>query len=562
MTSTIKPRPTLSAIDVEVIWNRLISIAAESESALVRTSFSTVISEARDFASIVLDAHGRSIAQAVGTLPAFTLALPFTVTHYREVHGLEGLNEGDVIATNDPWHGTGHLSDISILRPVFRRGQVIGFAAATGHVSDIGGVVSYHSGRDVFEEGFQIPFLKIFERGVPNHQFFDLLAANVRVPDLVIGDVEAMVAATRVTEARLQALLDDTGLPDLEAISFEIGARASAAMREAISAIPDGVYEGEYEFDGYSEPLAIRTSVEIAGDSARVDFAGTAPQQDVGAINAPFVISRAEVLYFFQYVLTPEVPPCSALFDPISITAPDGTIVSPVRPAAVKARSKTTFHIPEALFRAMAPVLGDRVQAASGHSCYVILNGLREDGRPFNSFYLPGGGMGAAEGHDGLDCTLYPTNTTVTPIEIFEATAPVVVERKVLLTDSGGPGAWRGGAGQQVVIQSVSDRPLTVTLRPEDKVRPPTGLSNGGPGSVCRVYVQGERTDADLIVLQPGERLVVETPGGGGFGDPSERAAEAVIEDVESGLVSKSAAEQVYRVVPSLLAAAPQEVGS
>jgi N-methylhydantoinase B len=189
----------------------------------------------------------------------------------------------------------------------------------------------------------------------------------------------------------------------------------------------------------------------------------------------------------------------------------------------------------------------------------VILNGLREDGRPFNSFYLPGGGMGAAEGHDGLDCTLYPTNTTVTPIEIFEATAPVVVERKALLTDSGGPGAWRGGAGQQVVIQSISERPLTVTLRPEDKVRPPTGLSGGGPGSACRVYLDGEQTDADLIVLQPGERLIVETPGGGGFGDPSKRQTDAVIDDLASGLVSASAAEHVYRLDPSLLHAASRD---
>jgi N-methylhydantoinase B/oxoprolinase/acetone carboxylase alpha subunit len=534
--------PALDAIGLEVTWNRLISIAEEAEHALVRTSFSTVISEARDFACIVLDADGHSIATAPMTIPAFSLALPVTVAEVRRRFGEDGLAPGDVLIVNDPWHATGHLSDISIIRPLFRSERLIGFAAATGHVSDIGGVVGYHSGRDLFEEGLHIPFSKLFDRGRRDETMWSLIAVNVRVPDLVLGDIEAMVAATEVASGRVDELLDDIGLETLAPISEAIGTRASQAMRDAIAALPDGEHRGMYEFDGYERPVALRVTITVDGDAAHVDFTGTDPQVSAGAINAPFVISRADVYYFFQYVLTPEVPACSALFEPIAVTAPEGTVVSPTFPAAVKARSKTTFHIPEALFQAVEPLLGDRIQAASGHSCYVILNGRDERDRAFNSFYLPGGGMGAASVRDGLDCTLFPTNTTITPVEVLECTAPVVVLEKRVLPDSGGPGRWRGGCGQRVTLQSVGARPMTVTLRPEDRRRPPVGLRGGQPGGACEVWLNGARTDADLLELRDGDQLAIHTAGGGGVGSPEDRPDELIQADLASGRLTEAGA--------------------
>ncbi len=539
----------IDPIKLQVMWNRLVSIAEEAETTLVRTSFSTVISEARDFACILLDTQGRSIAQAWTTVPEFTLTLPTTVAYCLAKFKPEDLEPGDVLITNNPWQGSGHLSDINLVRPIYHNDRIVAYFGTSGHVSDIGGVIGYHSARDLFEEGLDIPITKLYRAGKPDSLLFSLIEANVRVPDLVLGDIAAMSSALGVGSDRVVEFLKDAGLDDLEELAREIGDRASRAMREALARLPEGEFEGAYTFDGYATPVTLKARVTIKDGTAHVDYTGTSPQVDKGAINAPLVISRADTLYFFQYLFTPDVPTCSALFDPIALTVPPGSILNPSPPVAVKARSKTTFHIPEALFNALAPIIPDYVQAASAHSCYVIANGRDAHGRAFNTFYLPGGGMGAAATRDGLDCTLFPTNTTVTPIEILENTAPLVVREKALQIDSGGPGKHRGGAGQTITLQSISSRPLTITLRPEDKKFPPKGLLGGSPGAPCRIWVNGELIDTDLLDLQPNDVLTIQLPGGGGFGSPFERPIELVERDVRGNLVSPQAARDEYGVV-------------
>lgn len=536
-------------ITLEVMWNRLITIAEEAENTLVRTSFSTVISEARDFACVLLDARGRSIAQARMTIPEFTLTLPVTVSHCLQAFETESFAPGDVIITNDPWMGSGHLSDVNLVRPLFFRDKIVGYFGVSGHVSDFGGLIGYHSGRDHYEEGLHIPYNKLYRAGEPDQILFSLIEANVRVPDLVLGDIAAMASALQVGERRVVEFLEDAGLEDLSSLSKALGERARGAMQASIRELPEGTYKGEYEFDGYKDPLTLRATVSVRGDEILVDYAGTSPEVREGAINAPLVISRADTLYFFQYILTPGVPTCSALFDPIRVQAPPGCLVNPQPPVAVKARSKTTFHIPEVLFNALAPVLPEIAQAGSGHSCYVIINGRDGHGRAFNSFYLPGGGMGATHERDGFNCTLYPTNTTVTPIEVLELTAPVLIAEKRVLCDSGGPGRFRGGAGQRVVLRNISDRPLTLTLRPEDKLRPPVGLLGGEAGTPNRLWLDGEPCDLDLLEFQSGSELRIHLPGGGGFGPAHERPPELVALDVREALVSLEAAREDYAVI-------------
>jgi len=535
-------------VTLEVYWNRLISLVEEAENVLIRTAFSTIIGEARDFACILLNQRGESLAQARMAVPEFALTLPRTVRYFLGIFPPASLKPGDVLITNDPWQGSGHLSDVNLVTPVFYRERLVGFFASVAHVSDFGGTVGYHTGRDVYEEGLYVPGYKLYEAGKRNRLLFDLIAANVRVPKLVLGDIEAMITAIEVGRDRVCEFLDDTGLPDLDDFSEEIGRLAEEAMATALREVPEGVYRGSYTFDGYVEPLTIRAEVTIADGRAYVDFVGTSPQQERGAINAPLSITTADTLYFFQYLFTPDLPVCSALFRPIEVSAPEGCLINPRRPAAVKGRTKTTFHVAEALFNALSSVAPERVQAGSGHSCYVISNGLDRVGRPFNSFYLPAGGMGATLERDGHDCTHFPTNVAVTSIEIFEHTAPLLVLHKEILPDSGGAGRYRGGNGQRVLLRSVSDASLTVTLRPEDWRCPPAGLLGGKPGALCRVFLNGERVYADLIDLKPQDELVVETPGGGGMGPPATRDRGAILRDVREGMVSPERVANVYGV--------------
>lgn len=544
------PSPTeLDPITVEVQWSRLISIMDEVDIALVRTSFSTIVGESRDFAVIMLDRQGRSLAQSQLSSPAFTVHLPITVKHLLEVFPVEDLVPGDVLITNDPWIGTGHLPDLCIIMPVFLDGEVAAFMACAAHVADIGGRLDFFDARDLFEEGLRIPPSKLRLAGQENEQLFRIIEANVRVPDMVLGDIRAMVGAEGLGRDRLVEFLGDYGgVEAFNALAEDILNRSEKAMRQALSELPDGTWSYELDADGFKKPLHVRTTVSKEGDRVHVDFTGSSPQFESASINCVPNCTFADAFYPIKCSLTPDLPNNEGLFRPLTVFAPEGSVFNTTFPSAVKSRSKTSFHINVAIYGAMAGPMPERVQAGSGSFWAITLHGTHPDGTVFNVHILPNGGKGATATMDGLPTIAFPYNGTVTPTEIIENQAPLVVGYKRLITDSGGPGLHRGGLGQEIELRVFGEGSLVASLRP-DKVRfPPPGIQGGEPGRTGRFDVDGEAVSVEPRTLQPGQAYHMELPGGGGYGDPRERPIETVARDVLDGYVSAAAAREHYGV--------------
>ena len=543
-------RPTeLDPITVEVQWSRLISIMDEVDIALVRTSFSTIVGESRDFAVIMLDRQGRSLAQSQLSSPAFTVHLPITVKHLLEVFPAEDLVPGDVLITNDPWLGTGHLPDLCIITPVFNDGELVSFMACAAHVADIGGRLDFFDARDLFEEGLRIPPSKLHLAGKENEQLHRIIESNVRVPDMVLGDVRAIVGAERLGIDRLLEFLSDYGGNEaFHALAEDILNRSEIAMRQALLELPDGTWSYDLDADGYIEPLHVRTTVTKKGDRVHVDFTGSSPQFEKASINCVPNCTFADAFYPIKCSLTPDLPNNEGLFRPLTVFAPEGSVFNTTFPSAVKSRSKSSFHINVAVYGAMAQTMPDRVQAGSGSFWAITLHGIQPDGTVFNVHILPNGGKGATGSMDGLPTIAFPYNGTVTPTEIVENQAPLVVGYKRLTTDSGGPGRFRGGLGQEMELRVIGERSLVASLRP-DKVRfPPPGIRGGKPGKAGRFFVDGETVSVEPRTLQPGQAYRLELPGGGGYGDPRERPVESVARDVLDGYVSVAAAIEHYGV--------------
>lgn len=537
----------LDPITIEVQWNRLISIMDEVDVTVVRTSFSTIVGESRDFAVIMLDRQGRSLAQSQLSSPAFTCHLPITVKHLLRAFPADTLEPGDVLMTNDPWIGTGHLPDLSIVTPVFHAGQVVAFMACAAHVADIGGRLDFFEARDLFEEGLRIPPSKLYAGGRENEQLTRLIAANVRVPDLVLGDVHAVIGAERLGSQRLGEFLGDYGgAPAFEMLAEEILTRSDQAMRQALRDLPDGEWTSDLDADGFLTPLHLRVKVTKQADRVHFDYSGSSPQFTNASINCVMNCTFADTFYPLKCSLTPELPNNEGLFRALSITAPEGSVLNTTFPSAVKSRSKTSFHLHVVIYGALAQAMPDRIQAGSGSFWAITMHGVDDDGATFNVHVLPNGGKGATARMDGLPTIAFPYNGTVTPTEIIENQAPVVVEHKRLVIDSGGVGRFRGGLGQEMQMRVVGQRRMIASVRP-DKVRfPPPGARGGGPGQAGRFTINGEDAPVRPHALQPGDVVTLRLPGGGGYGDPRERSHDAVHRDVADGYVSPESARVHY----------------
>jgi N-methylhydantoinase B len=537
----------LDPITTEVQWNRLISIMDEVDVTVVRTSFSTIVGESRDFAVIMLDRHGRSLAQSQLSSPAFTCHLPITTKHLLKAFPVDTLAPGDVLITNDPWIGTGHLPDLSIITPVFHQGEVVAFMACAAHVADIGGRLDYFDARDLFEEGLRIPPSRLFEAGQPNEQLFRMIEANVRVPAMVIGDVHAIVSAERLGADRLgEFLVDYGGPPAFEVLAEEILGRSEQAMRNALRSLPDGDWTYALDADGFRTPLHLQVKVTKLGDRIHFDYTGSSAQFADASINCVMNCTFADTFYPLKCSLTPEIPNNEGLFRPLTIHAPDGSVLNTTFPSAVKSRSKTSFHIHMAIYGALAQAMPERIQAGSGSFWAITLHGAHSDGAPFNVHVLPNGGKGATARMDGLPTIAFPYNGTVTPTEIVENQAPVMIEFKRLVPDSGGAGRHRGGLGQELQIKVTGDRSLLASVRPDKVKYPPPGVVGGRPG-LCGVFtVNGAAVPVQPYTLRPGDRVYMRLPGGGGYGDPRERPAADLYYDVANGYVSRGAAQKEY----------------
>ena len=522
----------LDAASLEVLWTRLISITDEAAAALVQTSFSTIVRESHDFSCVLTDAQGRSIAQATDSIPSFISTLPRTVRHFLREFPAETLAPGDVLVTNDPWMGTGHLPDICVAKPVFQGGALLGFAASTAHAPDIGGRVRSPEAREIFEEGLQIPILKLIAAGRPDETLFRILARNVRTPELTAGDLWAQVTALGLMESRLLSLAREYEMESLDGLSNEIRGRTEAAMRSAIRTIPDGCHRAALETDGFDEPLRIELALTIAGERAEFDFAGTSTQVD-RAINLPLCYTEAMSAYAIKCVAAPEVPNNGGSLEAVTVRAPERSLVNPVYPAPVVSRALTGHFIPSLALAALAEAIPERVMAMAGSPLWSITQaGVDEAGKPFSNLFFFNGGMGATASGDGESCLSWPSNISSTPTEVIEKLSPLRVLHRGLVPGSGGAGRHRGGLGQEIRILNTSPTPTVAFLSAERVRIPAEGIGGGGAGATGAVEINDMPVDPKVQhVLQPGDVVTLRTPGGGGHGPPADRDPAAAARD-------------------------------
>ncbi len=555
---------TFDPVDLEILWNRLLAVVDEAAYAVIRTSMSKVVVEGRDFGAMLYDPDGRLLAADV-SIASKTGTISITVKELLKRFPAASLRPGDMLITNNPWWIMGHLNDIAVVAPVYHRGRLVAFAECMAHMADIGGCLS-EAPRELYEEGLIIPPLKVAERGRENATLFAMLEANVRVPGQVAADVRALMAGCRVMQAKVEEFLRQYGMPDLEALGGAILAQSAAAIRRGIAAsIPDGVYEGATSIDGFETPMHIRARVEARAGEVAIDFAGSSPQSSLG-INCTLVYTHVWSAYTIKCIAGPHVPNNEGTFAPIRVQAPEGSFLNPRFPAPVKMKPSSGHYIPIAILNALADVIPGRILAESGNKTLVYLSGRSASGAPFSDLMFVMGGMGARATKDGLHCMSYPANSSNLPVEVLESTIPVRVRHKRLRPDSGGPGRFRGGCGQEFEFESVSAAPLTVRAEHGKLGTPPAGLRGGRPGAAGGNFVNGRPVPDKLpVILQPGDVMTLRVPGSGGMYPPRERDPEAVRRDVENGIVSPEAAARDYGVVvgagPAPAAAGGEGVG-
>lgn len=539
----------LDPISLEILWNRLISIADESAAALLRTSFSTIVRESNDFATVLMDADGDSLAENTGGIPSFAGTLPRTLKHFLKRFPKETWKPGDCVITNNPWMATGHLPDFTMASPIFHGGRLVGFSGSIAHSPDIGGAGWASDCRELFEEGLHVMPVKFLSEGRVDETVQEFIAANVRVPDQTLGDLFAQVAAADVCAKRTREFLDDAKVCDLGILSSTMQDRAETVMRRAIEAVPDGVYRAGLDADGFdADETHIECAITVAGSDLHIDYAGTSKQIGRG-LNSVMNYTHAYSVYPIKCALDPFTPRNEGSYRSVTVAAPEGSLLNPLYPAPCSARQLTGQLLAGVIYRALAQAIPDRVIAESGSAPTLrsVYSGV-DRGQQFSQVFFASGGMGGSAVQDGHSCTAFPTNTGSGSIEAFESIAPLLVLRKELRIDSGGAGEFRGGLGQDVEIEVRAESPVRLSLLSDRQKYPPEGLQGGGPGAAVEIVLQDgtKPHPKSRSVLRPGDRLTLRFGGGGGFGDPRRRDRAAVAADVRDGYVSAHAAERLY----------------
>ncbi|MDE2774807.1 MAG: hydantoinase B/oxoprolinase family protein [Chloroflexota bacterium] len=541
----------IDPITLEVIWSRLISVVDEQAAALIHSSFTTVVREAGDLSAGVFDREGNMIAQSVTGTPGHINTMANCVRKYvAPNYPIDSLDPGDTLVTNDPWEASGHLFDLTIVSPVFYRGRGVAWFANTCHAVDIGGATMGGDARSLYEEGLAIPLMKLFKAGEANNELFDIIRANVRVPDQVIGDIYAQEVGNQVGARKLLEMLEEYNLPDIEVVSDLILDRTEKAVRAAIRVLPDGTYRNTITIDGFDEPLTIASAIIVDGDELTVDYDGSSPQVDRG-INVVLNYTHAYTTYTLMAALAPGIPNNEGAFRPIHVRAPLGSILNCARPAPVSARHLIGHFVSQPLLTALAEIVPEQVIANGSAGLWnTMMDGSDEKGDEFAYVFFSAGGMGAAYDRDGLSATAFPSGIMGVPVEAIETAAPLLMRRRELRPDSGGPGRFRGGLGQEMEMEIITGAPANHSCMYDRTGNPALGLLGGAPGAAGEVRLSdgGQPHPKSHYVLQPGQRVILKLPGGGGFGPPNERDPARVLADVRGGYVSVAAAERDYRV--------------
>ena len=543
---------SIDPIALEVLWNRLLSVANEQQVALMRTAFSTIVRESQDLACGVFDTRGQMIAQSLTGTPGHINPMATGARHLLAAYPPEHLCPGDVLITNDPWLTAGQVNDFTILSPVFRGETIVGYFANCCHAADVGGQVLSADAHEVYEEGLRVPITKLFDRGEPNHELIKIIRANVRTPDETIGDLYAQASCNAVGARSLNQMMDEFDLASIDPLADAIIARSERAMRDAIRALPNGRYEHEVWSDGFEEPICIHVAVTIADEDIVIDFAGSSPQSRRG-INVVMNYTHGYASFAMKAAISPDVPHNEGAFRPVHVSAPRGSILNCVEPAAVAARHLVGHFLPSAIFGALAQALPGRLLAGGADPIWLsVWRGTwQPSGTPFMATVFQLGGMGARASKDGLSTTGFPSGVAGVPVEVIETLAPLVQHRRQLRIDSGGAGTYRGGLGQTTGFSYRGGGPWSVSAMIDRTQFAAQGNLGGRPGALGEFLADDMRRLQPKTVrwLTPETHVQLNLPGGGGYGDPFARDPQRVLDDVVNGYVSSEAAASDYGVV-------------
>ncbi len=544
-------------ITLEILWRRIISVVDEADASVARTAFSSLLRDAHDYTCIFTDRKGRLLAQGTFCTPGQAGAMTLGVKNWTNMLPEENYKPGDIFITNDPWLLAGHLNDICVMSPIFYKGKLAGFTACVFHHGDIGGRVASDN-HDVYEEGLFIPPVKLYDAGVLNEAVMNMIRWNVRTSEEVIGDIRSQVAANYVCSQKVAEMMEDIGLDTLDDLANQIMDVTEKSMRDAISQIPDGIYPYEeiVEGPGGRQDIKLKVAVEVKGSDVIVDLDGSSPEVDWGG-NVVYNFTYAYVYMAIKSAFNPDVPNNDGCFRPVIMKAPEGSVLNCRFPVAVAARMQIGHFMTEMIYKALAPAAPDKIIAASGGTpaWMQVVYGKRHDGKKFYSVLIRGGGMGANHAQDGHYCAIFPANGANTPIEIFESDAPLIVETREILCDSGGPGKMKGGLGREVVFRVPDDErapssPTAIGVQGGRFRYPAEGLFGGKPGNKSKFEIGGVPKDPGALnFVNPGETIVFFNPGGGGYGNPLERDPEMVEQDVIDEYVSLEKAREDYGVV-------------
>jgi N-methylhydantoinase B len=546
---------THSNVAYQVMWNRLISVVEEQAQALVRTAFSTSVREAGDLSAGVYDTDGQMLAQAVTGTPGHVNAMADAVAHFIRRIGRQNILEGDVYITNDPWEGTGHLHDITMVTPSFHRGKLVGFFACTAHIVDIGGRGFGADAASVYEEGLYLPIMKFADAGKVDATLVRIIRGNVREPDQLVGDIYALTTCNEIGHRRLIDMMEEFALDDLTGIAGFILDNSRRATLERIAALPRQQATGEMTIDGFDTPITLKVTVSIKEDHILSDFAGTSGIDKKG-INCPLVYTKAYACYALKCAIAPEIPNNAASLEPFRITAPEDTIVNAVHPAPVALRHIVGHFVPDTVYAALDQILPNLVPA-EGAGC---LCNFQVSLRPRTDAQAPAGarraevltfnsgGSGARPQHDGLNATAFPSGVMTMPVEATEHAGPVVIWRKELRPDSGGAGRQRGGLGQYMEVSARAGHEFDMQAMFDRVDHPARGRQGGAPGAPTTIA----RDDGTPMrgkgkqFVPHGAKVMMAFPGGAGYGPATERPKDLVKRDLLRGYISAEVAAADY----------------
>lgn len=538
-------------IRLQVMWNRLLSVVEEQAQTLIRAAFSPIVRESGDISAGVFDIQGRMLAQAVTGTPGHINTMAEAVRHLRDLIPLQDMVPGDIWMTNDPWIASGHLNDFLLMMPVFHQGRVVGFTSCTSHLADLGGQGMGPEGSDIFDEGIRLPPCKLVEAGTLNALLLSIVKANSREPVANEGDIYALVACCEAGAERVATMLQEFALDDLEELAAHIIETSRRGTITAIREVPNGVYRHSLMVDGYDDPIQLAATLTVADDHVDLDFSGTAPCSPKG-INVPLNYAAAYSVFALRCIIGPDIPNNAGSLEPFRVSGPPGCILNAQDPAPVAMRHTLGQMTPDLVYGCLAQALPDRVPAEGASALYDLplrhMAGAEAAGDPvFAVEFVHNGGTGARPGRDGLSATAFPSGVWGTQVEIAESSTPVLIHRRELRADSGGPGRFRGGLGQRIELSPINNTGVLLFLSVERVSFPAEGRQGGGAGTPGRVRLDGtDQPSKGEIPIRPGQTLVFETPGGGGFGPARDRARDLVARDLAEGLISPEAARTVY----------------